>query len=75
MLGTVIRSHASARIALIRHPDGRCSVVEWGEDARLHPGDLLELSAEDASYGTVRFCETGQLLRSTNPTSHVHEPC
>lgn len=63
MQGTVIRARASDQMALIRHPDGGCSVVEWGEDSRLRKGDRIELSAEDASYCSALLCDTGQRIR------------
>ena len=79
MQGVVIRVRASAQMALVGHPNGRCSVVEWGDEARLRPGDRLEVSAEDASYGTVLLSETGQrvyvychLFQATADDAHTY---
>lgn len=79
MQGVVIRVRASAHMALVGHPNGRCSVVEWGDDARLRPGDRLELTAEDASYCSAVVCHSGQrvyiychLFQATADDAHIY---
>ena len=80
MQGVVIRVRASAHMALVGHPNGRCRVVEWGDNARLRRGDRLEeVSAEDASYGSVHLSETGQrvsvychLFQATADDAHTY---
>lgn len=61
--GTVVRTSATTLLALVEHPGGRFSVVEWYEGDALQLGDRMLLLASENSHGAAVVSGSGRRVR------------